>query len=128
MKSGPAPEPDDSAAAGLEALQPRYEWRLLQLMVIRKNWTTTTKLIPELRKRGFVFDRSSIYRLVKTDKPPKMSIELILALCDILDCRFEDLVVRIAPVEEQPPATPVGPRPVLPDGPLLSAGFFDAER
>jgi DNA-binding Xre family transcriptional regulator len=128
MKSAPAPEPNDSSAAGLEALQPRYEWRLLQLMVIRKNWTTTTKLIPELRKRGFVFDRSSIYRLVKTDKPPKMSIELILALCEILDCRFEDLVVRIDPVQEQPPAAPVGPRPVLPEQPLLSADFFDAER
>jgi DNA-binding Xre family transcriptional regulator len=112
----------------LEALHPRYEWRLLQLMVIRKNWTTTTKLVPELRKRGFVFDRSSIYRLVKTDKPPKMSIELILALCDILDCRFEDLVVRIDSAEEEPSATPAGPRPALPDGPLLSADFFDAER
>jgi DNA-binding Xre family transcriptional regulator len=128
MKSVPAPEPDDRSPAGLEALQPRYEWRLLQLMVIRKNWTTTTKLIPELRKRGFVFDRSSIYRLVKTDKPPKMSIELILALCDILDCRFEDLVERIEPTEEDAMIAPQGPRPVLPDGPLLSADFFDAER
>ncbi len=128
MKSVPAPEPDESSPAGLEALQPRYEWRLLQLMVVRKNWTITTKLIPELRKRGFVFDRSSIYRLVKTDKPPKMSIELILALCDILDCRFADLVVRIDPSEQPPAAAPPGPRPVLPDGPLLSADFFDAER
>jgi DNA-binding Xre family transcriptional regulator len=128
MKAVPAPEPSGRSPEGLEALQPRYEWRLLQLMVVRKNWTTTTKLIPELRKRGFVLDRSSIYRLVKTDKPPKMSIELILALCDILGCRFEDLVVKIDPADEDPPAAPRGPRSALPHGPLLSADFFDAER
>jgi DNA-binding Xre family transcriptional regulator len=127
MKAVPVPEPSDQPQPGLEALQPRYEWRLLQLMAVRKSWTTTTKLIPELRKRGFVFDRSSIYRLVKTDKPPKMSVELILALCEILECRFEDLVVRIDPADQDVAAPPSGPRPVLPDGPLLSAEFFDAE-
>jgi DNA-binding Xre family transcriptional regulator len=90
--------------------------------------TGTAKLIPELRKRDFVFDRSSIYRLVKADKPPKISVELILALCEILDCRFEDLAVRIAAAEEDAPTASQGPRPALPDGPLLSADFFDAER
>jgi hypothetical protein len=29
---------------------------------------------------------------VKTDRPPKMPVELILALCKILQCTFEDLV------------------------------------
>ncbi|MFE6611983.1 MULTISPECIES: helix-turn-helix transcriptional regulator [Amycolatopsis] len=127
MKAVSTPDPGDQPRVELEALQPCYEWRLLQLMAVRKSWTTTTKLIPELRKRGFVFDRSSIYRLVKTDKPPKMSVELILALCEILECRFEDLVVRIEPADQGVSATPSGPRPVLPDGPLLSANFFDAE-
>jgi hypothetical protein len=96
-------------------------------MAVRKNWYTTTKLIPELRKYGFIFDRSSTYRLVKAGKPPKISIELILALCKILDCRFEDLVVEIEPGSEPGPQQEPGPRPVLPDGPMLSADFFTAE-
>lgn len=116
-------EPNDD----LQARQPRYEWRLRELMAVRKNWYTTTKLIPELRKYGFEFDRSSIYRLVSTERPPKMPIELILALCKILDCRFEDLAVEIEPqpTAEEPPHR--GPRPPVPDMPLLSADFFDAE-
>jgi hypothetical protein len=107
--------------------QPSYEWRLRELMAVRKNWYNTTKLVPELRRYGFEFDRSSIYRLVKTDRPPKMPIELILALLKILDCRFEELVVQIEPepTAEEPGR---GPRPSVPDMPLLSADFFDAER
>ncbi len=113
--------------AGREALQPRYEWRLQELMAVRKNWYSTTKLVPELQKFGFDLDRSSIYRLVKTSRPPKMPVELILALCKVLECKFEDLVVEVEaePVIEE--SAPKGPRPVVPDMPLLSADFFDAE-
>ncbi|WP_052391471.1 helix-turn-helix domain-containing protein [Streptomyces sp. NRRL B-24484] len=118
---------EPQARSALEALQPRYEWRLRELMALRRNWYTTTKLAPELRKYGFDLDRSNIYRLVKADRPPKMPVELILALCKILKCTFEDLVVEIqsdaAPVE---PAARK-PRPVVPDMPLLSGDFFDAE-
>ena len=91
-RQGPDEQNDD-----VQVRQPRYEWRLRELMAVRKNWYTTTKLIPELRKYGFEFDRSSIYRLVSTERPPKMPIELILALCKILDCRFEDLAVDRTP-------------------------------
>ncbi|MFD8563607.1 helix-turn-helix domain-containing protein [Streptosporangium canum] len=126
IKAVPDPGSGPDGAA-LEALQPHYEWRLRELMAVRRNWYTTTKLIPELRKHGFVFDRSSIFRLVKADRPPKMPVELILALCKILDCRFEELVVEIEADEEAGPAPAPGPRQVLPDGPLLSADFFDAE-
>lgn len=111
----------------LEALHPRYEWRLQELMAIRKDWYSTTKLGPELRKFGFELDRSSIYRLVKTDRPPKMPVELILALCKILQCKFEDLVVEVEPEPAVEERAPRGPRPVVPDMPLLSADFFDAE-
>ncbi|MEU0389170.1 helix-turn-helix domain-containing protein [Streptomyces chartreusis] len=113
--------------AGQEALHPRYEWRLQELMAVRKNWYSTTKLGPELRKFGFELDRSSIYRLVKTDRPPKMPVELILALCKILQCTFEDLVVEVEPEPDVEEPAPRGPRPVVPDMPLLSADFFDAE-
>ncbi|MFI0406501.1 helix-turn-helix domain-containing protein [Actinomadura sp. 3N508] len=111
----------------LAARQPRYEWRLRELMAVRRNWYSTTKLVPALREYGFEFDRSYIYRLVKAERPPKMPLELILALCKILDCRFEDLVAEIQPDDvADGPAKP-GPRPVVPDMPLLSADFFDAE-
>ncbi|MFI9366538.1 helix-turn-helix domain-containing protein [Kitasatospora sp. NPDC053057] len=118
---------EPQARSALEALQPRYEWRLRELMALRRNWYTTTKLAPELRKYGFDLDRSNIYRLVKADRPPKMPVELILALCKILKCTFEDLVVEIEP--DASPAEPAarGPRPVVPDMPLLSGDFFDAE-
>lgn len=95
-------------------------------MAVRRHWYTTTKLIPELQKHGIILDRSTAYRLVRAGKPPKMSIELILALCKILDCRFEDLVAEI-PAEQDQPAPRTGPRPVLPDGPLLAGEFFAAE-
>lgn len=72
-------------------------------------------------------DRSSIYRLVKTDRPPRMPVELILALCKILQCTFEDLVVEVEPEPRVEKPVPKGPRPVVPDMPLLSADFFDAE-
>jgi len=121
-RPGPDEQNDD-----VQARQPRYEWRLRELMAVRKNWYTTTKLIPELRKYGFEFDRSSIYRLVSTERPPKMPIELILALCKILDCRFEDLAVEIEPESTAEDPARRGPRPTVPDMPLLSADFFDAE-
>lgn len=118
--------PGRDQPADLESLQPRYEWRLRELMAVRRHWYTTTKLIPELQKHGIILDRSTAYRLVRAGKPPKMSIELILALCKILDCRFEDLVAEI-PAEQDQPAPRTGPRPVLPDGPLLAGEFFAAE-
>jgi len=121
-RQGPDEQNDD-----VRARQPRYEWRLRELMAVRKNWYTTTKLIPELRKYGFEFDRSSIYRLVSTERPPKMPIELILALCKILDCRFEDLAVELEPEPAAEEPRRSGPRPAVPDMPLLSADFFDAE-
>ncbi|MFG2236823.1 helix-turn-helix domain-containing protein [Streptomyces sp. NPDC048723] len=110
-----------------DALQPRYEWRLQELMAVRKNWYSTTKLGSELSRYGFEMDRSSVYRLVKTDRPPKMTIELILALCNILKCKFEDLVVELSPEPAAQVPVSKSPRPVVPDIPLLATDFFDAE-
>ncbi|MFI9325173.1 hypothetical protein ACIGXI_36095 [Kitasatospora aureofaciens] len=58
VPQGDGPQGKDA----LEALQPRYEWRLRELMALRRNWYTTTKLAPEPRKYGFDLDRSNIYR------------------------------------------------------------------
>ncbi|ATY13788.1 XRE family transcriptional regulator [Amycolatopsis sp. AA4] len=102
-RGGPA-RPDEQND-DLRARHPRYESRLRELMVVRKNWYTPTKLIPELRKYGYELDPSSMYRLVSTERPPRMPNELILALCEILDCRFEDLVVQIEPQRARRGAT-----------------------
>lgn len=112
---------------GQEAPHPRYEWRPQELTAVRENWYSTTKLGPELRKFGFELDRSSIHRLAKTDRPPRMPVELILALRRILGCTFEDLAVKVEPEPAVEEPTPKGRRPVVPDVRPLPADFFDAE-
>lgn len=77
-----------------------FEWRLREVMAQRRMWHTS-QLQPLLAERGFELSRSQVYRLV-TDPPGRISIELLLGLCDILDCRFEDLVVRTSAAPAEP--------------------------
>jgi DNA-binding Xre family transcriptional regulator len=72
---------------------PQYEWRLRELMALKGMWHTS-KLVVPLAARGIELSRSQVFRLVSA-KPGRVTIPLLLALCDILDCRFEDLVVRV---------------------------------
>ncbi len=51
----------------------------------------TTELIPLLRERGAELSASQVYRLV-TDKPERLSMKVLIALCDILDCTPADLI------------------------------------
>ncbi|CAL9330790.1 helix-turn-helix domain-containing protein [Streptomyces sp. enrichment culture] len=127
MRALPAPEPRPEGVRA--SARPQYEWRLRELMAVRKNWYTTTKLTEALHEYGFDFDRSHIYRLVSGDKPPKMPVDLLLALCKILGCRFEELVVEAAPAQGDVSQLPdqAGPRALLPESPMLDSGFFDAE-
>jgi DNA-binding Xre family transcriptional regulator len=120
-------QPDLTGQSGLDARQPQCAWRLRELMAVRRNWFNTTKLVPELRRHGFDFDRSTVYRLVSAGQPPKIPLELVVVLCKILDCRFEDLVVERDPESGTDKPIERGPTPALPDGPVLSADFFDAE-
>ncbi|MFF7358484.1 helix-turn-helix domain-containing protein [Streptomyces filipinensis] len=122
----PGGQAEDRGPSSSEALQPRCVWRLRELMAVRRSWFNTTKLLPELRRYGFDFDRSTVYRLVSAEQPPKVPLELVVALCKILDCRFEDLVAEVEPEDSERPR-PRGAGPVMPDGPVLSGDFFDAE-
>jgi DNA-binding Xre family transcriptional regulator len=99
-----------------EAMHPRCAWRLRELMAVRRNWFNTTKLVPELRQYGFDFDRSTVYRLVSAEQPPKIPLELVVTLCKILDCRFEDLVVELEPEGTERPRTR-GAAPTMPSTP-----------
>lgn len=71
-----------------------FRWSLRQVMAAHNMWKTTD-LIPLLRERGVELSASQVYRLV-TDKPERLSIPVLLALCDIFDCTAEDLIDRYA--------------------------------
>jgi DNA-binding Xre family transcriptional regulator len=51
----------------------------------------TTELIPLLRERAAELSASRVYRLV-TDKPERLSMKVLIALCDILDRTPADLI------------------------------------
>jgi len=67
-----------------------FHWNLRRLMAAHEMWKTTD-LIPLLRERGAELSASQVYRLV-TDKPERLSMKVLIALCDILDCTPADLI------------------------------------
>lgn len=85
---------------------PDFEWKLRELMALRGMFKTTDLLKP-LADRGIARDRTQVYRLV-TEKPQRMDISMMLALCDILGCQLTDLAV---PVDEAPPSRKAEDRP-----------------
>ncbi|HUZ22756.1 MAG TPA: helix-turn-helix transcriptional regulator [Streptosporangiaceae bacterium] len=71
-----------------------YRWHLRQVMAARGMFSTTDLLAP-LAKRGIGLSSSQVYRLV-ADRPERLSLKILMALLDILDCTMEEL---IEPVE-----------------------------
>ena len=67
-----------------------FHWNLRRLMAAHEMWKTT-ELVPLLRERGVDLSASQVYRLV-TDKPERLSMKVLIALCDILDCTPADLI------------------------------------
>jgi DNA-binding Xre family transcriptional regulator len=67
-----------------------YQWRLRQLMAERELFQTSD-LVPLLAERGVVLSREQVYRLV-TQPPQRLSMNTLVALCDILDCTPNDLI------------------------------------
>ena len=67
-----------------------FHWNLRRLMAAHEMWETT-ELVPLLRERGVELSASQVYRLV-TDKPERLSMKVLVALCDILDCTPADLI------------------------------------
>jgi DNA-binding Xre family transcriptional regulator len=55
----------------------------------------STDLAPRLRERGIDLSPSQVYRIV-TQRPERVSLKLIAALCDIFNCGPEDLVTVTA--------------------------------
>ena len=71
-----------------------YTWRLAELMAAR-GMHNSTDLIPLLVERGIQLSRPQVYRVVH-QRPERVSLQMIAALCDILGCGVEDLVTVTA--------------------------------
>lgn len=74
-----------------------YQWHLRQVMASREMFATTDLLAP-LATRGITLSSSQVYRLV-VERPERLSLKILMALLDMLDCTMEDLIEPIAVAE-----------------------------
>ena len=70
-----------------------YTWNLREIMAARGMFSTTD-IRPHLVERGITLSPTQIWRLV-TEKPERLSLKVLVALMDILDCRMDELIVPI---------------------------------
>lgn len=71
-----------------------YQWHLRQVMATRGMFSTTDLLGP-LADRGIRLSSSQVYRLV-VDRPERLSLKILMALLDILDCSMDELIEPVA--------------------------------
>lgn len=81
-----------------------YRWHLRQVMAARGLFATTD-LIGPLAERGIRLSSSQVYRLV-VERPERLSLKVLVALLDILDCSMSELIEPVAAARpaEQPKA------------------------
>src|ERR1700751_3698472 len=75
-----------------------YRWHLRQVMGSRGMFATTD-LIEPLAQRDITLSSSQVYRLV-TERPERLSLKILMALLDILDCSIDDLIEPVAVAEQ----------------------------
>jgi DNA-binding Xre family transcriptional regulator len=71
-----------------------YRWHLRKVMADRGMFQTTD-LIGPLGQRGITLSSSQVYRLV-TERPERLSLKILMALLDILDCTMDELIEPFA--------------------------------
>jgi DNA-binding Xre family transcriptional regulator len=71
-----------------------YRWNLRQVMAAREMFQTTD-LIEPLAQRGIHLSSSQVYRLV-VERPERLSLKVLMALMDILDCAMDELIEPVA--------------------------------
>lgn len=71
-----------------------YRWHLRQVMASRGMFATTDLLEP-LAERGIRLSSSQIYRLV-VERPERLSLKVLMALLDVLDCSMDELIEPVA--------------------------------
>ncbi|MFD7340251.1 helix-turn-helix domain-containing protein [Streptomyces violascens] len=91
-----------------------YQWKLRQLMAEQQMFQTSD-LVPLLAERGITLSREQVYLLV-TQAPQRMSMDTLVALCDILGCTPNDLI-KPEIVNVQVPKSADGTRGPAPDVP-----------
>jgi DNA-binding Xre family transcriptional regulator len=74
--------------------QVEYAWRLAEIMAAH-GMHNSTDLMPRLAERGIELSRPQVYRIVH-QRPERMSLQLLAALCDIFGCGLEDLLTVTA--------------------------------
>lgn len=85
-----------------------YVWHVRQRMAER-NLFQTSDLVPLLAERGVTLSREQIYRLV-TQPPQRLSMDVLAALCDALECSPNDLIEPVV-VNQQIAKTAGEPAP-----------------
>jgi DNA-binding Xre family transcriptional regulator len=71
-----------------------YRWHLRKIMADRGMFSTTD-LIGPLAQREITLSSSQVYRLV-VERPERLSLKILMALLDILDCTMDDLIEPVA--------------------------------
>jgi DNA-binding Xre family transcriptional regulator len=71
-----------------------YRWNLRQVMAAHGMFATTD-LIDPLAARGITLSSSQVYRLV-VERPERLSLKILMALLDILECTMDDLIEPVA--------------------------------
>ena len=71
-----------------------YEWRL-RILLAETGIFSSKPLVALLAEHGIRLSDSQVWRLV-TGKPERLSLQVLIVLCQILDCTPNDL---IRPVE-----------------------------
>ncbi|MEV4049618.1 helix-turn-helix transcriptional regulator [Amycolatopsis sp. NPDC049688] len=92
-----------------------YRWQLRHRMA-EQGMFQTSDLVPLLAERGVVLSREQVYRLV-TRPPQRLSMDTLVALCDILACTPNDLIepeVVNTPVRKTGDGADADPAPVTP--------------
>jgi DNA-binding Xre family transcriptional regulator len=78
----------------MKAARLDYRWHLRQVMASRGMFATTD-LIGPLADRKIRLSSSQVYRLV-TERPERLSLKILMALLDILDCAMTDLIEPVS--------------------------------
>lgn len=71
-----------------------YRWQL-RMKMAEQGLFATTDLSPLLAERGIELSAAQTYRLV-TGIPERLSLRILMALCDILGCTPNDLIEPVA--------------------------------
>jgi DNA-binding Xre family transcriptional regulator len=85
-----------------------YLWHLRMVMAARGMFATSD-LLPLLAERGVVLSREQVYRLV-AKVPERISLGVLAALCDALDCSPAELIEPVAASSKAASATAVSTR------------------